>query len=258
MGIWCASESRSLRQDVSAALRLAAHTRTLAVLDVGGGLNPWLGDVVTHVMDIDSRDSVVAFAGDMCLEETWRHIPDKHFDFISCTHTLEDIRDPGFVIAQMSRVGRSGFIAVPNRHVECTSAESEFYLGYGHHRWIFHIPAGDQLKAVAKFPAVAHRQYGIPRRLVPARLLRSRFGRYISPGPKRDWLNDKLARDCELGIIWQGSVPFSYANADYPGRNIQELRLNVENFLGTPFLEKSWDESSMKAFVTSLITQGTN
>jgi len=40
---------------------------------------------------------------------------------VTCTHTLEDVRDPEIAIREMQRIGKSGFISVPNRHTELSN-----------------------------------------------------------------------------------------------------------------------------------------
>ena len=50
---------------------------------------------------------------DMCDPEPWPFADDV-FDFAICTFTLEDIRDPVRVCAEMSRVARAGYIEVPS------------------------------------------------------------------------------------------------------------------------------------------------
>ncbi len=151
MAIVAASEGAQIRDSVRGLLSRLGDVRELRVLDVGGGLNPWLGNLVTDVLDIDARKGVVLHSGDINLASTWVNLGSKEFDFVNCTHTLEDIRDPGFVISQMNRVAKSGFVSVPNRHQENSPVESRNYLGYGHHRWIFHLRRNHYWKPVRNF-----------------------------------------------------------------------------------------------------------
>lgn len=95
MRILVASESNDLRGSVKQSLDRVKHERSLKVLDIGSGKNSWLGSLVTHVMDIDENESVVTYRCDVCSVATWDSIPDKHFDFIGCDHTLGDIPDLG-------------------------------------------------------------------------------------------------------------------------------------------------------------------
>src|SRR5689334_14191060 len=97
------------------------------VLDIGGWARPF--NRANWVMDAESYDtrgyygkSRPAQGGDheVFTRETWvqRDIcdkapfpfPDKHFDFVICSHTLEDIRDPLWVCSEILRVGKRGYI----------------------------------------------------------------------------------------------------------------------------------------------------
>lgn len=74
---------------------------------------------------------------DFCSTAFWDKIPDKVFDFVIISHTLEDIRDPLYVCSQMIRCAKAGYIEVPSKFRECAkqSADAPF-SGYDHHRWI--------------------------------------------------------------------------------------------------------------------------
>lgn len=161
MGIVFAEELVFVRERVRETLESVSRNNQLRILDCGGGINSWLGDLVTDVIDIEprlSRAGVTVHHGDICSPVTWEPFKDDQFDFVNCTHTLEDIRDPMLVIQQMQRVARAGFVAVPSRHIEFTSIESSSYLGFGHHRWVFHVRQAQLLEASAKWPGVASRR----------------------------------------------------------------------------------------------------
>lgn len=67
----------------------------------------------------------------------WERFKDKEFDFIIISHTLEDIRDPIYVIEQMIRCSRAGYIEVPSKFRECSKlTHDDSFAGYDHHRWI--------------------------------------------------------------------------------------------------------------------------
>jgi methionine biosynthesis protein MetW len=94
------------------------------VLDLGcgrGGLLDFLAqtkDVFAVGVDLDFekiavcvRLGAVAYQGDML--EFMRAFPEKHFDRVICSRTLEELPDPAAVIAEALRVGRTltvGFI----------------------------------------------------------------------------------------------------------------------------------------------------
>lgn len=72
--------------------------------------------------------------------ETWARFADKEFDFVICSHLLEDIRDPMFVCEQLIRVAKSGYIEVPTRYRECARASAnDTVSGYDHHRWLVDV-----------------------------------------------------------------------------------------------------------------------
>lgn len=51
---------------------------------------------------------------DICSHEVFP-FRDKQFDFVICSHTLEDIRDPIWVCQEMNRMGKRGYIETPPR-----------------------------------------------------------------------------------------------------------------------------------------------
>ena len=72
---------------------------------------------------------------DICDHEPWP-FADKQFDFAICSHTLEDIRDPIWVCAELQRVARAGYVEVPSRLEEQTHGFEGPWTGWSHHRWI--------------------------------------------------------------------------------------------------------------------------
>jgi len=126
------------------------------ILDVGGGDQPI--KMATHVVDIQPYEKRGRTCKAMGLaneeekfsKETWVQLnicdypwpfPDKYFDFVWCTQTLEDIRDPIGVCKEMARVGKAGYINCPAKVSELISGTNqepyaEFYNGFWHHRWL--------------------------------------------------------------------------------------------------------------------------
>lgn len=158
IGILYASESGWLRDLVTKKLREQSRIRELRVLDVGGGKNSWLGNLVTDVIDInpmDLRDGVTLHQGDVQSASTW-DFSENCFDFISCTHMLEDVRDPQRVVDFISKCGRAGFIAVPNWHTEVSMIEGPTWLGNYHHRWILTVTPSGKFEASAKWHYLNH------------------------------------------------------------------------------------------------------
>jgi hypothetical protein len=108
------------------------------VLDVGG----WASSDprADWVIDIGTWETRGYYAGQLGAEnttdsqrvtrETWvvRDISDpepwpfdaKMFDYVICSHTLEDIRDPVRVCREIARVGKAGYIETPGGAIEVT------------------------------------------------------------------------------------------------------------------------------------------
>jgi hypothetical protein len=96
------------------------------------------------------------FVGDICTEGVWENFSDKQFDFVICSHTLEDIRDPLFVCQQMNRIGKAGYIEVPSKFRECCkAANNAIVTGWEHHRWLIEY-VNDTLVFTAKLPYFTH------------------------------------------------------------------------------------------------------
>lgn len=235
MPIIFGSESQSMRDSVVAVLEKASKHKSLRVLDAGGGLNSWLGEYVSHIIDINpapSNGNIEVIQGDMNLNKTWGQIEDNFFDFVSCTHTLEDIRDPKFVIEQFNRVSRSGFIAVPNRRSEFQAVESPNYLGYAHHRRIFHLRERNKLEAVAKWIGISNENVLMDHLLRGGKRRLRQKSENLLPFEPRPTKTNFL----ELGVLWEKDIDFNYLNSDFAGPSGTFMKSNALNFLSFPFV----------------------
>jgi hypothetical protein len=125
------------------------------VLDVGGWAKPFpRADWVIDLREYETRgewgydgdpaderfgaDTWVA--RDICAHEPWPFADDQ-FDFAVCAHTLEDVRDPIAVCAELVRVARAGYIEVPSRLQEQTRGVHGDWVGWGHHHWLIDVDA---------------------------------------------------------------------------------------------------------------------
>jgi hypothetical protein len=80
------------------------------------------------------------YTGDICAPQIWEHFKDKEFDFVICSHVLEDVRDPIFVCSQLIRVAKAGYIECPSRFRECAKGDPKAPVsGWEHHRWILDV-----------------------------------------------------------------------------------------------------------------------
>ncbi len=135
------------------------------VLEVGGWASPfaradWMLDLMPHatrgIYDYDREceaprerfDAERWVVRDICDRAPWP-FGDGQFDFVVCGHTLEDVRDPVWVCAEMARVARAGFVEVPSCLEERTWGVEGPWVGRHHHRW-FVVPADGGLEFVLK------------------------------------------------------------------------------------------------------------
>ena len=87
---------------------------------------------------------------------------DKQFDFVTCSHTLEDVRDPLWVCAEMIRIGKAGYIEVPSRIWESCRGMEPGIAGLSHHRWLIEI-AGNSLRFLPKLHRIHNWRYSLPK-----------------------------------------------------------------------------------------------
>src|SRR3989344_4141571 len=123
------------------------------VLDIGGWDKPF--DRANYILDIHNFETR-GFHGnqggnkEFFNKKTWiihdvsskKKLPfrDNQFNFVICSHILEDIRDPIWLCSEIIRIGKVGYIEVPSVNVELTKGiMSKDYAGYYHHRWIVEI-----------------------------------------------------------------------------------------------------------------------
>ncbi len=206
------------------------NNKDFKVLNVGGTLDR-IGLPVDAIFDIRGADNensdqnLRVYPYDICKKDSWNEIADHEYDFVVCTHTLEDVRDPFFVIEQLQRVAKAGYIAVPSKTRELQFCRSFFHLGYAHHRWIFTIEGG-KLLMMPKFSFVEHlvKSNKIPWVTKPAepifiniiRLIRYKVLSLFNK-PKEIfqlWIKvDKLA-DYEISFEWKDNFEFNMIGDD--------------------------------------------
>ena len=75
---------------------------------------------------------------DVCDREPYP-FTDKQLDFVVCSHTLEDVRDPIWVCDEMKRIAKAGYIEVPSRLEEQSYGFQGPWAGWGHHRWLIEL-----------------------------------------------------------------------------------------------------------------------
>ncbi len=106
------------------------------VLDVGSGDKPhWRADVLldrylddAHAGQRSGRAEARISRPMFDADASQMPFADDAFDYVVCSHVLEHVLDPAAVIAEMTRVGKAGYIEVP----EASSAK---ILDFPSHLW---------------------------------------------------------------------------------------------------------------------------
>ena len=235
------SNGKSIRNEVKDFLQnKKLENPGYIVVDLGGSANPWCDELVDYYVDV-VRNNERLIKGDLQHEDTWAKIAAVKPDFYICTHTLEDIRDPRFVLTQAKKYFAAGFISMPNKHQELSRGmESWRFPGWCHHRWIFSCTSAGHLKAIAKLPVTVCLSKGgkisswIFRSDFMAKLARKFM---LGPFPKPiSWLVPSLATPgFELAILFEGALSFEYVNSDYAGSNIEVLMQLYEDELAAGY-----------------------
>jgi Methyltransferase domain len=186
------------------------------VLDVGGWAKPFpRADAVLDLLPYETRGlygytdadrAAERFTAsdwtlhDICAAEPWPYA-DGAFDFAICSHTLEDVRDPVRVCAELSRVARAGYVEVPARLEEQAWGVQGPWVGWGHHRWLCGARAEGGLDIVVK-PHILH---GRPELQVPRAVWES------APAEARVvrvWWEGELP--CEERLFWDPAAYDAY------------------------------------------------
>jgi hypothetical protein len=122
------------------------------VLDVGGAMKPFnRADWIMDALPYDQRGELGSIGRteerfsqdtwvlrDFCAREPWP-FDDKQIDFVICSHTLEDVRDPIWMCSEFNRIATAGYIEVPSRLEEQTYGFQGQWTGWSHHRWLIDV-----------------------------------------------------------------------------------------------------------------------
>lgn len=136
------------------------------VLDIGGAAQPFRrADCVLDVLPYEKRNIRNSFfqsIPEKFTENSWfihdicdpsRPFPfkDKEFDFLVCGHVLEDVRDPLWVLSEIQRVAKRGYLETPSRfHEQLLGVDHPKLAGNAHHRWFVDYRTGkDKKKGLA-------------------------------------------------------------------------------------------------------------
>lgn len=179
---------------------LDAARRSARVLDVGGWYRPL--NLATHVIDIlpyetrRTQEPLDPENPERFTAQTWRvadicdgpwPYDDDQFDFVFCSHTLEDVRDPVHVAREIARVGKAGYIETPSAMREIFVKRrwpwrSLFRggapdIGFPHHRWFMEPDGPRGVVFSAKTARVAEvRHFYLTRREAGGKLTQAESG----------------------------------------------------------------------------------
>ncbi len=178
-------------------------------MDVGGGCRPferadWVIDLLPYEERSNYGEEVVSaeherfslatwVQRDICEHEPWPFADDQ-FDFVFCSHTLEDIRDPIWVCGELKRVAKAGYIEVPSRLWEQSHGFEGPWTGWDHHRWLCEVGDGR-----IDFTFKHHRLSGSPALYFP-----EGFVDTLDPELLVDWLWWEESFDFAERIIQSG------------------------------------------------------
>jgi hypothetical protein len=138
--------------DASAQRILDTLSDDDVVLDVGGAMKPfnradWIMDALPYsergalgsIGDpAENFDENTWVRRDFCDREPWP-FRDKEIDFVICSHTLEDVRDPIWMCSEFNRIAKAGYIEIPSRLEEQTYGFQGPWTGWSHHRWLIDV-----------------------------------------------------------------------------------------------------------------------
>jgi len=142
------------------------------VLDIGGWTKPLSrADYVLDYNPYETRGKMghIGKGAERFSKNTWivhdicsrKPFPfkDKQFDFVFCSHTLEDIKDPSWVCSEINRIGKAGYIETPSRWIESKKGISgslkypRKLAGHFNHLWFVEV-INNELLFTTKTPLV--------------------------------------------------------------------------------------------------------
>ncbi len=197
------------------------------VLDISGWARPF--NRANYVMDAEPRGTrgylglpAQGGARECFSASTWiqhdicDHTPypfgDKAVDFVICSHTLEDVRDPLWVCAEMVRIAKRGYVEVPSRAAESCRGVEPGQVGWSHHRWLIDIDASG-ITFLMKYHIIhSHWRFSFP-------------ASYLRRLPEREQVQ---------WLFWQGGFTFSERTIHGPDNVARELAAFVHRLRPYP------------------------
>lgn len=152
---------------------------------------------------------------------------DKEIDFVVCSHTLEDIRDPVWVCSEMIRIAKAGYIEVPSRLWETCRGMERGIAGLSHHRWLIDIDAQtNSIRFMQKFHRIHNWRCSLPKSVL----------RKLREDQTAQWL------------FWTGSFDFQEEVINGEEQQLRELERFVQQHRPYPRLLLDFDNRLVRSF----------
>jgi hypothetical protein len=130
-------------------------------------------------------------------QETLDYVKENgKFDFVLCTHTIEDLPDPSLVIEMLQKVAKAGYISVPSKDSEIRKGyhlSFPNFMGCAHHFWIYLNYKGKLIG----MPKMNWIEWFSPKDLYNIEPHLGGSGAYNVPYPKQ-----------ELNLYWKDQINF--------------------------------------------------
>lgn len=187
---------------------------------MGGWSMPYI-DAIVDVNSLTSESPKIRFFQyDITDPEQWSQILEYvnvhgKFDFCICTHTLEDIMNPGYVCNQICKIAKEGYIAFPSKYRELSRNLDNpryNYRGYIHHRWIFTIHQNP--RRVVAFPKI----------------------NYLDSNDVFDNIANASDEICDLNFFWKDEIEFEYLNGNFLGPNVNTVLRLYDNLCESEYM----------------------
>jgi SAM-dependent methyltransferase len=176
-------------------------TRRDFVLEIGSGHYPHstsdilLDRYIEDIQDQRSGRSLARTRPFVCGDIHALPFKDKEFDYVICNQVLEHIDAPDFAIAEITRVGKRGYLSVPSEFYE-------FICPTRSHRWVFALKDGVLfIKQKNDLHSIGEKTYG---------------GVFHMLYNERDFRRLILRRPelFSVNLEWSGTIPFRILGAD--------------------------------------------
>lgn len=138
------------RNEILQKIRNIKQSQSYTVIDIGGIVNGWTNEIADLVVDKNAIDSEKSMQLDICVYPEWdkliNHVlKNGKYDYAICTHTLEDVYDPFIALEMLPKIAKAGIITMPSLQAELSKVESNDWIGFIHHRWMFDVINGEML-----------------------------------------------------------------------------------------------------------------